>query len=164
MRAGRRLAIDVGMARIGIAVSDFHGLLASPVGNLARLSSIEETVDSWPSFAMTHEEIADVDFLEAYVGLPISLSGGATKSTKDALEFAKTFSQKTGIQVRMLDERLTTVAASASLRTVGINSKAGRGKVDAIAATLILEQALSAERSRNALAGLTIEEAEEQFG
>jgi len=153
MRTGRRLALDIGKARIGVAVSDFHGILASPVGFCVRGTSIEETIANWRAFVAQHEELVDVEFLEAYVGLPVALTGTDTASTKDAIETGIAICAASGIEARFIDERLTTVSASAALRSSGIDSRKGRGMIDSVAATIILEQALATEKAQGVRPG-----------
>ena len=164
MRTGRRLALDVGKARVGVAVSDFHGILASPTGNLARLETIGETLAAWDALAATADGLAGEQFIECYVGLPISLSGGETASTRDAMEFGAAFEKHTGIPVRFIDERLTTSTAAAQLRANGVASKQGRSKIDAAAAAVILEQALQTERSSDRAPGQSLDELERENG
>jgi putative Holliday junction resolvase len=150
VRSGRRLAVDVGKVRVGLAISDFHGILASPLQNIARQADDAETVK------LLLSAIADHDIIEIYCGLPVSMSGTATASTDDAIALATNLSEATEIEVRMIDERLTTVSASAALRSSGKNSKDGRKVIDQIAATMILEQALSIERNSDRAPGVLI--------
>lgn len=158
MRFGRRLALDVGKARIGVAMSDPHGILGSPVGNLLRQESIKDSVDSWIDFLRSNPELADSEFLELYVGLPINLKGDDTLSTSDAIEIGIAFAEAAKLPLRFIDERLTTVAAAAGLRASGKNSKQGRGLIDAVAASLILEAALAQERNSGTIPGKTVDE------
>lgn len=152
MRTGRRLAIDVGKVRIGIAISDLHGILASGLTNVARAKTLEETC------AAIELAIRDEDLLEIYVGLPLSMSGGHTASTQDAISLATELSKIISTPIRMIDERLSTVSATAHLRASGRDSKSGRKIIDQIAATVILEQALAVEKQTGAVAGLSLEE------
>jgi putative holliday junction resolvase len=152
VRSGRRLAVDVGKVRVGLAISDFHGILASPLQNVARQTENSETV------RLIQAAIADEDILEIYVGLPVSMSGGSTASTDDAVSIATTLADAVSIPVRMIDERLTTVSASAALRSSGKNSKDGRKVIDQIAATMILEQALSIEKNTDRVPGIELGE------
>ncbi len=152
MRSGRRLAIDVGKVRIGIAISDFHGILASGLTNVARAKSLEETCDA------IIEAVKDEELLEIYVGLPLSMSGTHTASTEDALAVARVLAERTPVAIRMLDERLSTVSATAALRASGRDSKSGRKVIDQIAATVILEQALQIEKQTNQIAGIALED------
>lgn len=152
MRSGRRLAVDVGKVRVGLAVSDFHGILASPLQNVARQSDDSQTVSSML------EAIAEDTIIEAYFGLPVSMSGNSSASTEDAIALASAFEAASKIPVRMIDERLTTVSAAAALRSSGKNSKVGRKVIDQIAATMILEQALAIEKSSGKQPGVTLGE------
>ena len=150
MRSGRRLAVDVGKVRVGLAISDFHGILASPLQNVARQTDDNETI------RLISAATEDQDLLEIYVGLPVSMSGSATASTDDAVALATALSKSTTAPIRMIDERLTTVSASAALRSSGKNSKDGRKVIDQIAATMILEQALATEKSTDRAPGAAL--------
>lgn len=150
MRFGRRLAIDVGTVRVGLAISDPHGILASPLQNLKR--SDEPAAD----LAALNALLAEYEILEIYVGLPVALSGNNTKSTEDALSFAKAVAESRNEPVRMIDERLTSVSANAILRNAGQDGKRSRQVVDQVAATLILEQAMNQEKSSGEAPGRSI--------
>ncbi len=141
MRTGRRLAVDVGKVRIGIAICDREAILSSPLDAVARLSNASETVASIADLVDTHGVI------EVYVGDPVSLSGKETDSTNDARLFASELSKALSVPVRMIDERLTTVSASAKLRASGINAKDSKSIIDSASAVEILESALSYEKS-----------------
>ena len=146
MRQGRRLAIDVGKARVGVAVCDFHGILASGLATVPRQSELAATALLIVK-TVEHNDLEIGDILEIYVGLPTNLKGAVTESTRDALLVAKALSELVSAPVLMVDERLTTASATAALRSSGINSKKGRNVIDQVAATLILEHALSVERA-----------------
>lgn len=152
MRQGRRLAVDVGKVRVGLAISDFHGILASPLQNIARQTDDSATV------RLVLEAIADESVIEAYFGLPVSMAGNSSASTADAASLARAFAQASTIPVRMIDERLTTVSATSALRSSGKNSKDGRKVIDQIAATLILEQALAMEKNLGKQPGVALGE------
>jgi putative Holliday junction resolvase len=152
VRQGRRLAVDVGKVRVGLAVSDFHGILASPLQNIARQSEDIDTVN------LILAAIADETIIEAYFGLPVSMSGKSSASTDDAVALAGAFEATSSIPVRMIDERLTTVSAGSALRSSGKNAKDGRRVIDQIAATLILEQALAMEKNLGQQPGVALED------
>jgi putative Holliday junction resolvase len=159
MRSGRRLAIDVGKVRIGIAVSDVHAILASSVATVKRLPDLNLTVDV--IFDALKQNDIDLDsVLELYVGLPTNLKGLNTESTEDSLLVAKTLSEHLPFEVRLVDERLTTVSAAAALRASGINSKKGRNVIDQVAATLILEHAMELEKSSGKKPGKNVRDFE----
>src|SRR5690606_34566627 len=95
-RPGVRVGVDVGRARVGVAVSDYHGMLATPVRTVARG---DEAVAEVAAIAN------EADAVELVVGHPLSLSGAATASTDDAVEFARALGEATGLPVRLVDER-----------------------------------------------------------
>ncbi|GHA81149.1 MULTISPECIES: Holliday junction resolvase RuvX [Streptomyces] len=140
MRRGRRLAIDVGDARIGVASCDPDGILATPV----------ETVpgrDVPAAHRRLVQLVEEYEPIEVVVGLPRSLKGGegpaAAKARAFAGELAKTIAP---VPVRLVDERMTTVTASQGLRASGVNARKGRSVIDQAAAVVILQQALESER------------------
>jgi len=141
MRTGRRLAVDVGKVRIGIAICDRETILSSPLDAVARSSNSSDAIASIAELVDTHGVI------EVYVGDPLSLSGKETDSTNDARLFASELSKALSVPVRMIDERLTTVSASAKLRASGINAKDSKSIIDSASAVEILESALSSEKS-----------------
>lgn len=152
MQAGRRVALDVGTVRVGVAASDFHSILASGLATVARRETVEETADAILA------EVTEVEPVIIYVGLPIALSGRETASTEDAKQVAQALQSRTSIPVRMIDERLTTVSATSALRSSNKSSKAGRQIIDQIAATVILEQAMASEKKLESWAGVSIDE------
>lgn len=138
MRAGVRLGIDVGRARIGVARSDADGILAVPVSTVPRgEGDIAEVLARAGEFAA----------LELVVGLPLSLSGDRTASTEDAVGFAEQLAAASGLPVRLVDERLSTVSAQQALHAVGRDARRSRPVIDQVAATIILQHALDFERS-----------------
>ncbi len=140
----RRLAVDVGSARIGIAISE--GSLALPLETLAATKE---------SLVAIQEIIKQRDVSVVYVGLPLNLRGEFTPSTTKAIEFAQELSGL-GLVVRMIDERMTTKSAQRLLQNSGKNVKESREYIDAQAAALILEFALNSERG--GLAGTALDD------
>ncbi|MBX3090523.1 MAG: Holliday junction resolvase RuvX [Cryobacterium sp.] len=137
MRQGIRLGIDVGKARVGISRSDPEGLLVLPLETLPRN---ESTLNRVLKLAKEYGAI------ELVVGLPLSLDGTQTPSTKDAQDFAAGLAASAGIPVRQVDERLSTVQAQSRLREAGKSTRSSRSVIDQVAATIILQNALEAER------------------
>ena len=153
LRPGRRLAIDVGKARIGLAITDIHAILASPLTTVQRVESVVDSVD-----AVLQEAAVAGEIFEIYVGVPVNLRGESTLSTEDSLTFAEALRAKTKVQVRLLDERLTTAMANSQLKQVGKSQKDARSTIDQMAAVAILEFALSVESNTGNEPGLSIEE------
>ncbi|KOX22017.1 MULTISPECIES: Holliday junction resolvase RuvX [unclassified Streptomyces] len=140
MRRGRRIAVDVGDARIGVASCDPDGVLATPV----------ETVpgrDVPAAHRRLRQIVEEYEPIEVVVGLPRSLSGregpAATKVRAFAREMAKGVAP---VPVRLVDERMTTVTATQGLRASGVKAKKGRSVIDQAAAVIILQNALESER------------------
>lgn len=151
MRRGRRIAVDVGDARIGVASCDPDGLLATPVetvkaggGAQARLAAI----------------VAEYEPVEVVVGLPRSLSGREGPAAAKVRAFAGRLAAVVApVPVRLVDERMSTVTATHGLRASGVKSKKGRSVVDQAAAVVILQSALEAERVSGNPPGESVEPA-----
>ncbi|HEV7186110.1 MAG TPA: Holliday junction resolvase RuvX [Leifsonia sp.] len=150
MRSGVRLGVDVGKVRIGVSRSDLHGMLATPVETVARS---EDAGDR----RRIAEIVTELGVFEIIVGLPLALSGAQTASTADAIGFAESLEREVGVPVRLVDERLSTVSAHSALRASGKNSKSARPVVDQVAATIILQHALDAERTTGQPPGKPLE-------
>lgn len=150
MRSGVRLGIDVGKVRIGVSRSDLHGMLATPVETVQRS---EDAADR----RRISEIVTELGVFEIIVGLPLALSGAHTASTADAVGFAEALVTEVGVPVRLVDERLSTVSAHSALRASGKNSKSARPVVDQVAATIILQHALDAERATDRPPGTPVE-------
>ena len=138
---GRRLGIDVGTVRIGVAVSNPDGILATPVetvrrdrgdGHLRRLTTL----------------VGELDIVEIVVGLPRTLADRAGASADDAVALAAAVAGRVGsVPVRLADERLTTVSAARSLREAGVRARQQRGMIDQAAAVAILQGWLDQRRN-----------------
>ena len=153
MRPGTRLGVDVGTARIGVARSDPHAMLATPVETVPRGAG---------DLARIAELVAEVDAIEVIVGLPIALSGRETASTGDARGFAGELAGAVSVPVRLVDERLSTVSANSALRASGRTAKNSRSVVDQVAAVIILQHALDFERSAEHPPGVVVDPHEGQ--
>lgn len=147
---GRRLGLDVGTVRIGVAVSDRDARLATPVETVPRETGLKnpDKGDIGRLLAI----ISEYGIVEVVVGLPRDLQGNGSASVKHAKEIAfrlkrrlaKPFDTdpvppKPQPVVRMGDERLTTVAATTALRASGVSEKKGRSVIDQAAAVEILQ-------------------------
>ena len=141
MRRGVRLGVDVGRARIGVSRSDPDGLLAVPVETVARDLAGDSHV------AALVRIIDEVEAFEVLVGHPLSLRGGDTASTDDAVAVARAIAAASAVPVRLVDERLTTVTAARQLRDVGKKASRSRDRIDQLAAVVLLQHALDGERA-----------------
>jgi putative Holliday junction resolvase len=127
------VAVDVGTVRVGVAASDPHRVLASPV----------ETVPA-PGHTRVAELVAEREAVLVVVGLPTSLSGRAASASADmARAWAAAFAPLVApVEVRLVDERLTTVSATAALRASGRSARRSRSVVDQAAAVALLQGVL----------------------
>ncbi|MFF9037213.1 Holliday junction resolvase RuvX [Streptomyces sp. NPDC014892] len=151
LRRGRRLAIDVGDARIGVASCDPDGILATPVETVpgrdvpAAQRRLRQLVDEYVP-------------IEVIVGLPRSLKGGEGPAAIKVRGFAQELARMIApVPVRLIDERMTTVTAGQGLRASGVKSKKGRSVIDQAAAVIILQQALESERMSGKAPGEGVE-------
>ena len=142
MIRGVRMGVDVGAVRVGVALSDPHGILASPLVTLRRDPNGESDIAELVRLAGEHEVV------EIVVGLPRTLGGKRGPAALAAEEYAARLATRaTPVPVRLTDERLTTVIASRALADRGVRGKRQRAVVDQAAAVAILQSWLDAERS-----------------
>lgn len=143
---GRRLALDVGTVRIGVALSDPDGILATPLETVAA----DKTSGAKPGAEFDRVlQLIDENFIvEVVVGLPVSLHSRRTASTRRAENYAAKIGRaRRDIPVRLVDERMSTVAATAAMHSSGVNQKKGRSRIDQAAAVHILQGWLDARRA-----------------
>jgi len=134
--SGRRLGVDVGTVRVGVALSDATGTLASPLMTLRRAKD-QSDLDRLAGLVVTEEVV------EVVVGLPRHLSGASGASARDASAYAASLASRIGdVPVHLVDERLSTVTAASHLRAGGIDARRQRSVIDQAAAVVILQSHL----------------------
>lgn len=143
---GRRVGLDVGTARIGVASCDPDGILATPVETI-------RVVDGDPGWGSEIRRLSDLveeyDAVGVVVGLPTSLKGRETASTAMARSFVAALSTSSpGLPVEFVDERLTTVTAGAALHGAGRNTRKQRDVIDQAAAVVLLQAWIESRRAR----------------
>ena len=144
---GRRLGVDVGTVRIGVATSDPDGILATPVETVRRDRSNKH-------LRRLAQLAAELEAVEVVVGLPRTLADRSGPSARDAVELAEQLAGRIApTPVRLSDERLTTVSAQRSLRDAGIRAKGQRAMIDQAAAVGILQNWLDQRRTALAAHG-----------
>ena len=151
MITGVRIGLDVGSVRIGVAKCDPHGMLATPLTTIAAGAN---------ALAEVAGLVAEHDAICVYVGKPISLAGKDTASTQSAIKFAQelaTLLKDSSTEVRMIDERLSTVSAQRGMQEAGRSVKQSRDAIDQAAAVVILEHALDSERHSDGLVGEVVD-------
>lgn len=139
---GRYMSIDLGDRRIGLALADPTGTIASPAGHVVRRPGHRVPITKL---------IAKATELEAkgfIVGLPLDMQGEEGPRALEARRLAEELTKRTGLPARLVDERFTTAAALRAVREMKGSTRGRKGDVDAVAATVLLQFALhSAERA-----------------
>jgi putative Holliday junction resolvase len=136
-RIGRRIAFDYGDVRIGVAICDPDGILATPIATLqSKAPSLKAEI------AKLLEEYEPV---KAYVGNPKLLNGSDGSAVAKVLAFTEFLISNFDLPITLVDERLSTVTAAKKLRESGIDAKGAKELIDAAAAVAILEQGLANE-------------------
>ena len=134
---GRLLAIDYGERRVGLAISDPTGTIASPAGVIVRRAGKRPPVA---------EIVRRAEALEArgfVMGLPLDGNGDETPRSIEARAVAADLSKRTGLPVEFIDERFSTAAALRAVHEMGQKSRDRKHDIDALAASVILQQALA---------------------
>jgi putative Holliday junction resolvase len=137
----RVLALDLGERRVGVAVSDSSGILASPHG------VIERSRDRYTDHAAIAAVVTEVGAERVVVGLPLSLSGQAGPAAQAASAEVAALASVLEVPVEAFDERLTTVAAARSMRASGTKARKQRRRIDEMAASVMLQNWLEQRRA-----------------
>ena len=137
-RKGRILALDLGKKRIGLALSDPLGLTAQGLPTLQRVN-IRTDLAELDRLAAEH----DVSLI--LLGLPLHMSGDEGRQALNTREFAGRLAERTGREVRLWDERLTTVEAQRVLKSSGISIAKRAQAVDQLSAQILLDSYLNLE-------------------
>jgi len=130
---GRVLGIDLGSARVGVAVSDGDQHLATGVTRIDRVGDRHAEHRSLAAL------VADYDAVGVVVGLPLSLSGHAGPAASRVVDEVGDLRRAVDVPVEVMDERFSTVTATASLRAAGRPSRRQRSVVDQTAAAIVLQ-------------------------
>ncbi len=135
MSMKRVLALDVGMRRIGVAISDPLGITAQGLETFQR-NTLREDVARMAEFVQQQQAEAIV------VGNPLHMSGRDSRQGEYVKDFAERLAERTGIPVELWDERLTTVEAGRVLRESGVSQQKRAKAIDRLSAVLILQSYL----------------------
>lgn len=139
------MGVDVGDVRIGVATCDPGGMIATPLETVA---AGDTAIDRLVELAHLNEVI------EVIVGLPRSLSGREGPAAAKVRTFAASLAARVApVPVRLVDERMSTMAAEGQLRASGRPGRKKRAVIDQVAATVILQSALDIERAQGIAAG-----------
>ena len=133
------MAIDWGERRIGLAISDPSGIIASPAGAIVRRAGKR------PPVAELMRRAAALEAQGVVMGLPLDGNGDDTPRSLECREVAAALATRTRLPVALLDERFTTATARRAIRDMGGTTRGRKEDVDALAATVLLQQALKME-------------------
>jgi putative Holliday junction resolvase len=137
MSFGRRLGIDYGQARVGVAICDIDGMVSTPLVTLKNDKTL---------FAKLGEILEENNISGIYLGKPKHLSGVEGATVELVSQFAQRFSESFTQEITFVDERLTSGGATKLLKSAGKNSKESKGLVDQLAAVAILELGIQIEK------------------
>ncbi len=141
-RSLRALGVDPGTKRIGLAVSDRSGTIASPLIVLTRTRSRQHDLAEIARVARDEE----VDVI--VYGLPLNMDGSAGTAARSAADEARRLASVVDVPVELHDERLTTVTAERRMRDTGLSAADRRGRVDKVAAAVMLQAWLESPAAR----------------
>jgi putative holliday junction resolvase len=133
----RFMAVDYGEKRVGLAISDELGMIASPAGFIARRAGKRAPVA---------EIIRRAEALEArgfLMGLPLDGNGNETEWTAEVRRVGTEIEKRTNLPVKYLDERFTTAASLRTIREMDGSTRGRKGDVDSMAAAILLQNALN---------------------
>jgi putative Holliday junction resolvase len=137
---GRVLAVDWGERRIGLALSDESQTLAQPLTTLTRRPGKRFPMQRLLTLLGEHA------VREVVVGLPLEADGSEGQPAREARALATSIAARSGLEVRLADERMTTARALRAVREMRGGTRGRKGDLDALAATLLLQQHLDARR------------------
>lgn len=149
---GVKLGVDVGTVRVGVAICDRDGILATPLRTLERNAKKNTDVRILASLAV------ELGVVEIFVGLPRTMKGEEHASARMASDYALLLAGKLGelgseVPVQLVDERLSTVTAHRNLHEAGMSSRNHRKVVDQVAAAGILQHAIDMQKARGTEVG-----------
>ena len=133
---GRLMAVDLGDRRVGLAISDPTGTIASPAG------FVERRAGKRPPLTAILAQAAALGARGFVVGLPLDANGAETPRTAEARRLAHELAARTGLEARLVDERFTTAAALQAIKAMEGSTRGRKGDVDSMAATLLLQHAM----------------------
>jgi putative Holliday junction resolvase len=153
---GIKRGVDVGTVRVGVAICDPDGILATPFKTVSRNAKKNTDVRVIVKHAL------ELPAVQIFVGLPRTMKGEERASAQMATEYAELlagelFLAGSDIPVALIDERLSTVTAHRNLHEAGMSSKNHRKVVDQVAAAGILQQAIDMQKARGTDVGRRVQ-------
>jgi putative Holliday junction resolvase len=131
------MGVDYGRKRIGLAISDALGMIASPAGFILRRAGKR------PPIAEIIRRATELEAAGYIFGLPLDGDGNETEWTAEVRAVGEEIARRTKLPVRYLDERFTTSTALRTMRELGQSTRGRKGEVDALSAAILLQHALN---------------------
>jgi len=133
------MALDIGEKRIGVAISDPDGLVATPL-------EVIDAKEALAGGAKLARLVGDFEVERVVVGVPVSLDGTEGPQARRVRETAARLARFLPVSMEFADERFTSVEAKRRMRESGADERQQRGSVDMVAASLLLQAYLDARR------------------
>lgn len=133
----RYLSVDYGEKRVGLAIADPLGMIASPAGYIQRRAGKR------PPIAEIVRRAQSLEARGIVMGLPLDGNGEETDWTREVRMVGAELEKRTGLIVRFVDERYTTAASLRAIREMGGSTRGRKGDVDSMAAALMLQHVLN---------------------
>ena len=133
------MAVDYGEKRVGLAIADELGMIASAAGFIARRAGKRAPIAEIMRRAETLEARGFV------LGLPLDGNGNETEWTAEVRRVGAELEKRTGLSVQYIDERYTTAASLRAIREMGGSARGRKGDVDSMSAAILLQHALNIE-------------------
>ena len=132
------MAVDYGEKRIGLAISDPLGMIASPAGFIARRAGKRAPI------AELVRRSVELEARGFVMGLPLDGDGNETEWTAEVRRVGSELAKRTGLEVKYVDERYSTAASLRAIRAMEGSTRGRKGDVDSLAATVLLQNAINA--------------------
>lgn len=145
----RFIGIDYGMARLGLSVSDPTKLIASPLPTMKAERKAEHTAEKLLAFLQDYMGKQGCVIEKIIIGMPFMMSGKKGHLADEVTHFIELLKSRTEIPIDTWDERLTSVQADRSLRESSFTRKRRAQEVDSVAAIILLQNFLDAERFKS---------------
>lgn len=136
------MALDIGEARTGVAVTDALQIMASPLRTLPMKGKVEQDADAIAAV------ITEIGPSAIVVGLPLNQHGERGPQARKVEAMVEALRARIGVPMHLQDERFTTAEASRHLQRAGVKAKGQRASIDQVSAVLMLETYLQRERNR----------------
>ncbi len=147
-KGSRIVAVDYGLARLGIALSDESKTIASPLMTMSAEKKSEQTVAKLLQELSKHQEVYQYNIEEIVVGLPLMMSGKVGFLADEVKHFIEILRQHVSYPIVTWDERLTSVQADRSMREGNVSRKKRARSADTVAAIIILQSYLDYKKNR----------------